>query len=90
MDENKEQIVLPTWNLAFKLELKIILISDYILGSDSMMEWQKKNGGIFNVYLAASITNLSNTRANIEILAKLRRALHLSVATNAFERKISP
>ena len=86
MDENKEQIVLPTWNLAFKLELKIILISDYILGSDSMMEWQKKNGGIFNVYLAASITNLSNTRANIEILTKL----HLSVATSAFERKISP
>ena len=65
MDENKEQSVLPTWNLVFKLELKIILISDYILGSDSMMEWQKKNGGIFNVYLAASITNLSNTRANI-------------------------
>ena len=90
MDENKEQIVLPTWNLAFKLELKIILISDYILGSDSMMDWQTKNGGIFDVYLAASITNLSNTRANIEILAKLRRALHLSVATNAFERKISP
>ena len=46
----------------------------------------KKNGGIFNVYLAASITNLSNTRANIEILTKL----HLSVATSAFERKISP
>ena len=38
MDENKEQSVLPTWNLVFKLELKTILISDYILGSDSMME----------------------------------------------------
>ena len=37
MDESKEQSVLPTWNLVFKLELKIILISDYILGSDSMM-----------------------------------------------------
>ena len=86
MDENKEQSVQPTWNLVFKFELKIILISDYILGSDSMMEWQKKNSGIFNVYLAASITNLSNTRANIEILTKL----HLSVATSAFERKISP
>ena len=86
MDENKEQSVQPTWNLVFKFELKIILISDYILGSDSMMAWQKKNGGIFNVYLAASITNLSNTRANIEILTKL----HLSVATSAFERKISP
>ena len=86
MDDNKEQSVQPTWNLVFKFELKIILISDYILGSDSMMEWQKKNGGIFNVYLAASITNLPNTRANIEILTKL----HLSVATSAFERKISP
>ena len=42
MDENKEQSVQPTWNLVFKFELKIILISDYILGSDSMMEWQKK------------------------------------------------
>ena len=42
MDENKEQSVLPTWNLVFKLELKIILISDYILGSDSMMEWKRK------------------------------------------------
>ena len=42
MDENKEQSVLPTWDLIFKLELKTILISDYILGSDSMMEWQKK------------------------------------------------
>ena len=89
MDENKEQSVQPTWNLVFKLELKIILISDYILGSDSMMEWKRKCG-IFDVYLAASITNLSNTRANIEILTKLRRALHLSVATSAFERKISP
>ena len=86
MDENKEQSVQPTWNLVFKFELKIILISDYILGSDSMMDWQTKNGGIFDVYLAASITNLSNTRANIEILTKL----HLSVATSAFERKISP
>ena len=42
MDENKEQSVQPTWNLVFKLELKIILISDYILGSDSTMEWKRK------------------------------------------------